>query len=55
MSDLEAEFSDSSHSFEEKSAHFVQTGTLGDPSLSQLRDQIKKVMTIHQEKLRKIN
>ncbi len=44
MSDPEAEFSDSSHSFEEKSAHFVQAGMLNDPSLSQLRDQIKKVM-----------
>ncbi len=44
MSDLETEFSDSSHSFEEKSTHFVQAGTLNDPSLSQLRDQIKKVM-----------
>jgi len=44
MSDLETEFSESSHSFEEKSTHFVQAGMLGDPSLSQLRDQIKKVM-----------
>src|SRR5690348_16998332 len=43
MSDLEPEFSDP-RSFEEKSTHFVQTGTLGDPSLSQLRNQIKKVM-----------
>jgi hypothetical protein len=37
MSDLETEFSDSSQ-------HFAQAGTLVDPSLSQLRDQIKKVM-----------
>jgi hypothetical protein len=44
MSDLETEFSDSSHSFEEKTAHFVQAGPLSDPSLNQLRDQIKKVM-----------
>jgi hypothetical protein len=44
MSDFETEFSDSSHLFEEKSPHFIQAGTLGDPSLSQLRDQIKKVM-----------
>jgi hypothetical protein len=44
MSDLETEFSESSHSFEEKPTHFVQAGTLGDPSLRQLRDQIKKVM-----------
>jgi hypothetical protein len=36
MSDIETELSDSSH--------FVQAGTLSDPSLSQLRDQIKKVM-----------
>ncbi|MGC1878208.1 MAG: hypothetical protein WA347_05725 [Rhabdochlamydiaceae bacterium] len=36
MSDLETEFSDSSH--------FAQAGTLSDPSLSQLRDQIKKIM-----------
>jgi hypothetical protein len=44
MSDLETEFSDTSSPFEEKSSHFVQAGTLGDPSLGQLRDQIKKVM-----------
>lgn len=29
---------------EEKSSHFTQAGSLNDPSLSQLRDQIKKVM-----------
>lgn len=29
---------------EEKIAHFSQAGMLGDPTLSQLRDQIKKVM-----------
>ncbi len=29
---------------EEKSSHFTQVGSLNDPSLSQLRDQIKKVM-----------
>lgn len=39
MSDLETEFSE-----EEKTTHFVQAGTLSDPSLIQLRDQIKKVM-----------
>lgn len=44
MSDLETEFSDSPQTSEEKSSHFTQTGTLNDPSLSQLRDQIKKVM-----------
>lgn len=44
MSDLGTEFSDSSHSCEEKSTHFAQAGMLNDPSLSQLRDQIKKVM-----------
>lgn len=44
MSDLEAEFSESSHSLEEKSTHFAQAGMPSDPSLSQLRDQIKKVM-----------
>jgi hypothetical protein len=44
MSDLETEFADSFHSLEEKSTHFVQAGALNDLSLSQLRDQIKKVM-----------
>jgi hypothetical protein len=44
MSDLETEFSDSASPFEEKSSHFTQAGQLNDPSLSQLRDQIKKVM-----------
>ncbi len=34
----------SPHFAEEKSAHFTQTSALNDPSLSQLRDQIKKVM-----------
>lgn len=42
MSDLETEFSDSP--FEEKASHFTQAGQLNDPSLIQLRDQIKKVM-----------
>jgi hypothetical protein len=37
MSDPETESSDSSQ-------HFAQAGTLVDPTLSQLRDQIKKVM-----------
>jgi hypothetical protein len=36
MSDFESELSDS--------MHFAQAGTLSDPSLGQLRDQIKKVM-----------
>lgn len=44
MSDFETEFSDASHSIEEKAVHFVQAGALSDPSLGQLRDQIKKVM-----------
>jgi hypothetical protein len=44
MSDFETELSDSLHSFEEKSTHFVQAGPLNEPSLNQLRDQIKKVM-----------
>lgn len=38
MSDPETEISDST------SSHFTQAGTLHDPSLNQLRDQIKKVM-----------
>lgn len=44
MSDLETGLSDAVPPFEEKSSHFTQTGQLNDPSLSQLRDQIKKVM-----------
>ncbi len=44
MSDLETELSDSYKNFEEKATHFAQAGSLHDPSLSQLRDQIKKVM-----------
>ena len=44
MSDLETEFSDTCLPQEDKTAHFTQTGSLSDPSLSQLRDQIKKVM-----------
>ncbi len=44
MSDLEMEFSDSLSSSEEKTFHFTQAGILHNPSLSQLRDQIKKVM-----------
>jgi|SRR5579871_3610067 len=39
MNDLETELSE-----EGKTTHFVQAGTLSDPSLNQLRDQIKKVM-----------
>lgn len=37
MSELETEFSD-------PTSHFAQAGQLNDPSLVQLRDQIKKVM-----------
>lgn len=44
MSDIETEFADSSHYAGEKPSHFAQAGPLSDPSLSQLRDQIKKVM-----------
>lgn len=44
MSDFETEFSNSFLFTEEKSAHFSQTGPLNEPALSQLRDQIKKVM-----------
>ncbi len=44
MSDLETEFSESLLPLEEKSSHFTQAGPLKEPSLSQLRDQIKKVM-----------
>ena len=44
MSDLETELSDSIQASEEKFSHFTQAGSLSDPSLSQLRDQIKKVM-----------
>jgi hypothetical protein len=40
MSDLETDFLESL----EKSSHLTQTGPLNEPSLSQLRDQIKKVM-----------
>jgi len=38
MSDFETKF------LEENLPHFTQTGMLSDPSLNQLRDQIKKVM-----------
>ncbi len=44
MSDLETEFSDSAYSIDEKTSHFTQAGQINDPSLIQLRDQIKKVM-----------
>lgn len=47
MSNLETEFSDSvysSYSSDEKPFHFTQAGQLNDPSLIQLRDQIKRVM-----------
>jgi hypothetical protein len=44
MSDPETEFSDPAHFFDEKATHFSQVGQLSDPSLTQLRDQIKKVM-----------
>jgi hypothetical protein len=44
MSDFKVEFSDSSSSLDEKSSHFTQAGPLNDPSIGQLRDQIKKVM-----------
>ena len=44
MDDFETELSDLSYNFEEKSIHFSQTGGLDDPSLNQLRDQIKNVM-----------
>lgn len=44
MNDFEKEFSDFFHPSEDKSSHFTQAGTLSDPSLNQLRDQIKKVM-----------
>lgn len=44
MSDVETDFSDSAQSFDEKVSHFTQAGPLNDPSLIQLRDQIKKVM-----------
>ncbi|GEM_PF-1761595 len=44
MSDFETEFLNSFPPSEEKTSHFTQTGSLSDPSLSQLRDQIKKVM-----------
>jgi hypothetical protein len=37
MNDFESPFSDAS-------THFAQTGAVNDPSLTQLRDQIKKVM-----------
>lgn len=45
MSDFETEFPDSAHSTGDKgSSHFAQAGQLHDPSLIQLRGQIKKVM-----------
>src|SRR5260221_3121203 len=44
MSDLEMEASDSLQPQEEKLSHFTQTGSVADPTLGQLRDQIKKVM-----------
>ena len=44
MSDLKKELSNSSAVTEEKLPHFTHAGTMQDPSLSQLRDQIKKVM-----------
>ena len=44
MSDDEKDFSDSFFSQEEKWSPFAQTGALSEPSLNQLRDQIKKVM-----------
>jgi hypothetical protein len=44
MSDLETEFPDSFSHSEEKSSHFTQAGPLHEPSLGQLRDQIKKIM-----------
>jgi hypothetical protein len=44
MSDFETEFSDSAPPFDDKTSHFTQAGQLNDPSLIQLRDQIKKVM-----------
>lgn len=44
MSDPEMEASDSLPPAEEKLSHFTQAGALGDPTLGQLRDQIKKVM-----------
>lgn len=44
MSDFETEPPDSFLSPEDKSLHFTQSGAVKDPSLSQLRDQIKKVM-----------
>jgi endoglucanase Acf2 len=43
MSELEAGSPDS-NSIEEKTSHFTQAGQLNEPSLIQLRDQIKKVM-----------
>lgn len=44
MSDLEMEFPDSAHPLEDKPSYFTQAGQLNEPSLIQLRDQIKKVM-----------
>ena len=44
MYDHDSEPSDMLPSLEEKSNQFSQTSTLKEPALSQLRDQIKKVM-----------
>jgi len=44
MTDVEPEFPDLGLPLEEKSSYFTQAGALRDPSLNQLRDQIKKVM-----------
>ncbi len=44
MSDNEMESVNAFSLSEEKISHFTQTGALSEPSLGQLRDQIKKVM-----------
>lgn len=44
MSDFETEFPDPAHPLEDKPSYFTQAGQLNEPSLIQLRDQIKKVM-----------
>ncbi len=44
MNDHDTEPSDMLPFLEEKSSQFSQTSSLKEPALSQLRDQIKKVM-----------
>ena len=44
MTEVEPDLPEHGQPLEEKPSYFTQAGPLNDPSLSQLRDQIKKVM-----------